>query len=755
TIDLTANENGYTIASQVNYRIAGISNFGGGYSLIGATYTAEIPGYKELTSAPKNNSAQFTADDLVVVCANNNFSYSFAAQDADSDQLQYSFCDAYASGTQGNPSTPPPPPYESVPYGSSFTATSPLGSSVHVNPATGLLTGIAPSAGIYVVTVCVEEIRNGVIIARQRKDIQVNVSDCTLASASLLPQYLLCKESNTLSASNLSTSPLIHSYNWSISSAAGAVIYNTSNSVVNYTFQDTGTYHLHLAINKGETCTDSTSSVVKVYPGLKPAFSFSGVCAKKPTLFKDNSTTLYGSINSWTWDFGEPGTVGNTSSSINPAYTYNSNGTRNVMLIVNNINGCIDTAVQTVTIIDKPPLNLAFKDTLICKGDTLQLASTASGAFEWQPSSTILNSHSANPFVFPATTTTYNVQLDDNGCKNIDSVKVRVVDFVTISARADTSICSGDNVMLSAVTNGLHYQWQPAARVINANLLSTTGNPLLTTNFLITASIGHCSATDSVLVKVMPYPTVNAGADTTICFNSKVQLKGYTNAVNYTWTPAASLSSSISLFPEATPARTTEYILTATNTDGCTKPATDKVVITVLPKIAAFAGNDTVITFNQPLQLNASGGNSYLWSPGNYLSSVSISNPIAKFNSNSEDVLFKVLVFNEIGCMDSDFVFVRIFKTEPTVFVPSAFTPNGDGLNETIKPIAVGMNKIEYFRIYNRWGQLVFSSTENGKGWNGKIGGQLQETSTFVWEVKALDYLGRVHFSKGLFTLIR
>ena len=77
--------------------------------------------------------------------------------------------------------------------------------------------------------------------------------------------------------------------------------------------------------------------------------------------------------------------------------------------------------------------------------------------------------------------------------------------------------------------------------------------------------------------------------------------------------------------------------------------------------------------------------------------------------------------FNDAGCVDSAHVSVKVFKTNPYVFVPTAFTPNGDGLNDDVKPIAVGVKQIKYFSIYNRWGQLVFKTTTNGQGWDGTI----------------------------------
>jgi gliding motility-associated-like protein len=100
-------------------------------------------------------------------------------------------------------------------------------------------------------------------------------------------------------------------------------------------------------------------------------------------------------------------------------------------------------------------------------------------------------------------------------------------------------------------------------------------------------------------------------------------------------------------------------------------------------------------------------------------------------------------------------VLVTVFKTKPTVFVPTAFTPNNDGRNDVIRPIAVGIAQIKVFSIYNRWGQLVFTTTVNGHGWDGRIAGKPQGSGVFVWMVEAIDYLGTKFFQKGTVALIR
>ena len=123
--------------------------------------------------------------------------------------------------------------------------------------------------------------------------------------------------------------------------------------------------------------------------------------------------------------------------------------------------------------------------------------------------------------MYPQTTTWYKVQLDDNGCINTDSIRVRVVDHVTLVVRTDTTFCAGDGVQLGANTNGLQFSWSPTLDLNNPNILNPIANPPNTTTYQLTARIGKCSATDDVRVFVVPYPTVNAGPDEVICYNTR------------------------------------------------------------------------------------------------------------------------------------------------------------------------------------------------------------------------------------------
>jgi gliding motility-associated-like protein len=755
---LPASAHGYVIATQVNYRVNGIANLTSGYGNVGATYIGEIPGTSPHPAGPNNNSAKFTGSDMVVMCANNAFSYSFAADDLDGDELYYTFCEAYAGGASGgggNANPPNPPPYSSVPYAGNFSGGNPLGGQVQIDPKTGLITGIAPDVGTYVITVCVQEIRDGVVIATQHKDLQVKITDCNVAAASIPPAYMLCDNTQTISLLNLSNSPLINSYNWDIYNQKGLHIFSSVSATELYTFADTGTYTVKLVINRNGQCADSSTSIARVYPGFAPGFTFTGICVNKPTVFTDATTSKYGVPNGWRWDFGEASVFNDVSLQKNTSYTYPSQGTRMVQLIVADSKGCIDTLTKPVPILDKPPILLAFRDTLICPPDALKLKAGGTGIFNWSPVVNMTAPTTATPTVSPLTTTKYYVDLDDNGCQNRDSVLVRVVNQVSLDVMQDTIICQGDAIKLHLVSDGLRYDWSPAEQFVNPFVANPVATTISTTLYKVVVHISSCFANGDVKVTTIPYPLSKAGDDKMICFDAPIQLNGITDGKTISWSPAGTLSNPTLLNPIARPKSTTTYVMTAWDDKGCPKPSYDSIKVTVLPDILASAGSDTAAITGQPLQLKASGGERYVWSPSNGLSATNIPNPIATHYSPSDNIKYKVLVYNEAECVDSAFVSMKVFKTLPSIFVPSAFSPNGDGKNDAFRFVAAGMKTVEYFNVYNRWGQMVYSSHSPLPGWDGTIAGKAQAAGIYIWAVRAIDYTGAIYSQKGTMTLVR
>lgn len=419
------------------------------------------------------------------------------------------------------------------------------------------------------------------------------------------------------------------------------------------------------------------------------------------------------------------------------------------------VTGCSKTRTDTVivTVRDKPVIS-ATNDTLICVIDTLQLNVTGAGSAVWTPNFMINSTTTASPLVSPDVPTKYYVRLTDiHGCYNDDSVFVDVKPGVTLDAGPDTSICQTHTYTLRATGDALHYSWSPAAGLSDSTILNPTANPATTTTYTLTGRIGNCVTTSSVDVKVVPFPAANAGKDTTICLGFDVQLTA-SGGSSYQWTPALFLNNSNIASPTVVqPTRTVEYIVTVSDTLGCPVPIKDTILVTVIQALNVNAGpRDTSVVEDEPLQLHATGALTYTWSPGTWLSSTSGPDPV----SNPQDTIQYFLTGTDAnGCIGHDSINVYVFRVDEDMYVPTAFTPNGDGLNDTFKPILLGMKSLSYFRVYNRFGELVFSTTQVDHGWDGVYKGKPQDTSTFVWMAGGVTYKGAVRKRKGYVVLIR
>ena len=227
-----------------------------------------------------------------------------------------------------------------------------------------------------------------------------------------------------------------------------------------------------------------------------------------------------------------------------------------------------------------------------------------------------------------------------------------------------------------------------------------------------------------------------------------------TGGSTYLWTPSTFLNNHNIQNPIAQrPTASIRYIVTTTDTLGCPKPVKDTVWVIVHPGVIANAGPaDTSVVLGQPLLLHGTGGVSYLWSPATWLNSDAVQNPTALPQGN---IRYTVTVTSANGCTASDFIDVTVFRIDPDIYVPNAFTPNGDGKNDIFRPILIGMKELRYFRVYNRFGQLVYSTSDMGKGWDGTFRGRGQDPATYVWYAEALTYLGDVRFKKGSVILVR
>jgi gliding motility-associated-like protein len=750
---------GYTLTFQRCCRIGGIINVGSPSNSYGNTYSTSIPGTQTNRSFATNSSARFKEQDTVLICASYPFELDYGANDADNDSLVYEFCPALNGGSTSTP-TPDPsaaPPYNPIAYTGAFSANSPMGSGVVINRGTGLITGNAPGTpGEYVVSVCVKEYRRGTSLLKSetRKELHVKVANCNPTRAIPPPDYVTCDGFNYQFMDGSIGN--IDSWFWDFGVLNRSDDTSTLQNPI-WVYSDTGVYRVKLRIVSPGGCRDSAFMNLGVYPGYFPGFTNSPACANQPMQFTDTTRTRYGFVNSWRWDFGVTTVTDDTSRLRNPTYNYPAAGSYDVQFIVASNKGCIDTVNKQVTVLDRPPLNLPFRDTLICSIDTLPLIANGVGTFSWTPNVNILNSNTGNPLVWPVDSITYYVTLTQNGCVARDSVKVNVLDFIEVDLGPDSTICLTDTVQLNPRSFALSYRWRPhpslSSTVIKRPLAVPTA---IATTYLVNANLGKCQARDSVTIFTSPYPRANAGLNDTICSGESVQLSGNITGDRFTWSPTRDLSDPNSLNPIARPRVNTIYVLTSFNNTGCPKPFRDSVFIRVVPPVVAFAGNDTSIVLGQILQLNGTGGDNYTWTPSAFLNATNIANPKANItNPNVDTIRYRLRVLRE-GCPAEDDVLVKVFKTPPSIFVPTAFTPNGDGTNDFMRPIVVGMKSLDEFRIFNRWGKLVFESTNQKMlGWNGTVNNTPQKSEVYVWTARATDFNDKKVFAKGTCLLIR
>jgi len=224
----------------------------------------------------------------------------------------------------------------------------------------------------------------------------------------------------------------------------------------------------------------------------------------------------------------------------------------------------------------------------------------------------------------------------------------------TISNYPDQMICTGGETSLE-LSGGSSYEWAPAAGLSATNIANPIASPTNTTTYTVTiTNATGCTATDEIIVNVVSNPAANAGEDKSICANTSVVLEATEGGGNaYSWSPSTGLNNSIIANPEATPRATTTYTLLVTDANGCT--ATDELTINVEAALAITAEAITQDCSDEPTRLQATGGQTYSWSPATGLDNTAIANPIA---NPTNTTTYTVVVTDANGCTASQEVTV-------------------------------------------------------------------------------------------------
>jgi gliding motility-associated-like protein len=362
----------------------------------------------------------------------------------------------------------------------------------------------------------------------------------------------------------------------------------------------------------------------------------------------------------------------------------------------------------------------------------------------------------------------YTVKLNilgNNGCLS-DTLRQPVIvgsDPFTNIKWAPDPVCAFAPVQFrdsSQVAYGTVNQW--AWNVGGANF--TTQNPYLpgglpagrqSISLRVRTAEGCISSVVTKEVDILPLPAADIITNGFLCAGETITISGtsLTPSIPITkwiWDlgDGRKDSSGSSIVPKFASGGSYLISLLVRGINGC-QSIPDTATISVF-ETKAFAGNDTIVGLGLPFQLMGSGGLIYSWSPAFGLSDPNISNPIASLTA---DAFYVLTVSTPAGCETSDTINIRVFKG-PEIYVPTAFTPNGDGLNDLLKALPIGLT-LNYLKIFDRWGNLVFSTTDPRIGWDGRVRGKDSPTAIFIWTVSGSDSTGRTIVKKGTLQLIR
>ncbi len=446
--------------------------------------------------------------------------------------------------------------------------------------------------------------------------------------------------------------------------------------------------------------------------------------------------------------------------SINGGASWQSNTQFNVTagnytITIRDANNCI--ATQNITVVE-PQVLTAFSSNsnATCDGgnDGRITVNVNGGNSGYQYSLDGAPFQASNTFfVSPGN---YTIIVRDNlGCTTTFTTTVGLTVNLTLTPMADPTICEGSSVILQPQSNATIYNWSPAIGLSDANIKNPIANPLSTSQYVLTATLGRCTTTDTVIVNVNTAPIPDAGEDAEICYGQSYVLQG-SGGAQYTWTPAIYLNSTTGANPISTPTLSTTYTLSIRDAIGCPSLITDEVRIDVRRTMSVNTFPfDTIASPGDRFQLLAtSPGITYNWSPATGLSSTTIPNPYVTVGNTGDVITYQVSAVNAEGCKGEGYVRIKVYAG-PAIYVPTAFTPNGDGRNDKLIPYPVGIKSLHYFRVFNRWGQLVFSTSRLHDGWDGKIGGKEQASGMYVWMVEGIGNDNKVITKKGTVSLIR
>lgn len=788
TITLPYNPDGYHIAYQRCCRNSSITNIFNPNSY-GGTFTVFI---SDLAQTTCNTSAQFTNFPPIVICTNQPLSIDHSATDPEGDSLVYSFCAPYTGFQMGNPGPGPatPPPYSTVPFIPPLSPTNPLGGNpqITINSQTGIITGIPTITGQYVVGVCVEEYRNGVLLSTLRRDFQFNATACAVTvQADILEDYKTgfrdyvlenCGDTVIDFINESGQTNFITGYQWNFDLNNGTNFTGTQNNPT-VTFPGYDTYIGMLVVNPGSvSCTDTAFITVIIHAPPSADFSFTyDSCIVGPVVFFDNSSAYNTSdtLSYYLWDFDDG--VG-FADTLDPIYQYLDAGSYDVKLTITDQNGCVDSLVTNLVWAPTPIIDIVPSSFIGCAPGDIEFINNSypitgyittwdlgDGSFsnDASPTHTYQNPgiYTVSVYIesplncqatdtFPNLITIYEAPVA-NAVIEFDSCEIGPVEFTSLATAGDTAIrywtwdLADGNI---ATDTQVVYQYVDAGSY-NIGLFVQDYN--------------GCTDTFRQVIDWFPAPVIFIGQPvyegcspfTVTIENNSYPINGYETV----WTMGDG-DTSLDASPTHTYPNIGEYTLSlvVTSPTGCVGEQTFDNLVVVHPNpLADFTYSpDPPSNLNPTLDFNNQSIDAITWQWNFGGEGTSFEeNPTHTFLDTGQ-VSIRLIATHPSGCQDT---LSRILDIAPkfSFYLPNAFTPNEDAINDGFRGAGMFWSFQQYdMRVFNRWGELIFETSDPYEAWNGRKNnnGKLVKMGVYVCRVQLKGPRGKDHYYETLITLI-
>ena len=525
-----------------------------------------------------------------------------------------------------------------------------------------------------------------------------------------------------------------------------------------YIYTKSGTFPVTLKFTEAATgCTGNLSVNIRVQDYPKAAFTsqpsnLAVLCYPRIVNFTDSSITTPGSpVTTWHWDFGN--TI--TADGLPNASTTFPKGTFTVKLVVGTSFGCMDSTTKSYTVVGPEGDYTVTPTKGICRGDEVSftvfnLKDVKSYIWDFGDGSkktetvagTIKHTYA---YVPPSGKISVFLILQDVNqvCELPIPVDLEIHNVKADFMVSDDTPCKGSDVLIKNMSlNGDTFQW-----TLGDNTTSTANDSIIHqytpegkyTITLITKNDSvTCADTVSKTIQVLPLPVASSQGDS-ICPDKN--LDGHLTALpntpgfKYSWSPTTYLDDPNSRTPTAiAPKMSITYTVSVTDTNNCVLPVPTELYL--IPPISDLA-YDTVIVIGDTVYLpinNQGGAIKFTWAPTEGLSCLQCTKP---YVHPLKDIVYNVTMSDIKQCSTGHGVFnIRI---KPTTFikVPTTFTPNGDGNNDIIYVKGWGIKDLVSFQIFNRWGELVFETSDINEGWNGFYKDVLQNNDIYTYKVVA------------------